>query len=481
MDDWSRRRLLRALGIGAASTIAWACGGHRGPGVSAPTSALDDVAERLAVLGGRLAGLGRVQVVVHRHVVATADAGGAMIRDESMTRALAHVVDAHGRHLERSTSGAGVAELARVVDGVRGARPPAVLTRALPAQVDRAYSDADDPRRAIATAWLDQARALLARADNAGSSRVVYRAGYVEIDDSEIWSAGDHAVRHQRLVRARAGVLFVAWTDGRLVSAVAEVAAPIGLAIVDRLDRDTIAAAAVRALEPMTPGEGPRGDTAIVIDPSVVAGLCDRGLAQLLTTAAAQRGEAAAAGAWQLGAAVDIVDDARAAGYGGYAFDDDGHAAAEVALVRGGRRVGLLGGTAAAPAQQRRPGHVGRGCTAPAQLVIGSGTRPAAALVGDIDHGYLLEGAGPTQLDRGRWEIAIPIARARRIEHGRRTGHVYGDLELRGAVPALLGAVTGASAEVGEVAWRELADELPVWRSARAPWLATQGTLVARS
>ncbi|MCE9573159.1 MAG: hypothetical protein K8W52_08380 [Deltaproteobacteria bacterium] len=484
MDDWSRRRWLSALGCGAASTIAWACGGGRGRGVARPVDELEDLGARLVGEGARVADefrRGAVQVVAHRHVVASADASGAVIRDEVTTRALARGQDAHGRFRERATSGASREAIAALVDGLLGGRRAAAARGdelAVPSTAanHRRYTGADDPALAPATAWLDRAIALRTRADAAGSSRIVYRAGFVELDDTEVWCADRTGLRRQRLVRARAGVLLVAWTGGRPVHAVAEVAAPIGLDIAARLDDAAIARAAQRALEPLTPGEGPSGDTAVVLDPSVVAALVDRGLVPRLT-----RGGDPREPDWQLAAAIEITDDARAASYGGYAFDDDGQPAAALALVRGGARVGLLGGTDVAPAQQRRPGHIGGARSAAAHLVIAPGEHDVEALIAGIDKGYLLEDAGAAQLDRARWELAVPVARARRIEHGQRTGHVYGDLELRGAVPALLGGVTAVSRDVGAIAWRDEEAELPLWRSAQAPWCATRGALVARS
>lgn len=474
------------MGCGAASTIAWACGGGRGRGASAPVDDLDDLGARLPGDGARLAAAfrrGAIQVVVHRHVVASADASGAVIRDETTTRAIAFGVDGHGRWSERGTTGAGRAEIGALVEGLVGRREVRPTDASPEARVTRhRYPGQDDPRLASATAWLERAAALRVRAEAVGSSRIVYRAGFIELDDTEVWCAdGAGPLRRQRLLRARAGVLLVAWTSGREVHAVAEVHAPVGLDVTTRLDDAAIARAAARALQPVTPGDGPSGDTAVVIDPSVVAAILDRGVVGRLTSSAARRGEPAAIGDWQLGAAIEVVDDAAAASYGGYVFDDAGQPATAVALIRGGRRAALLGGTEAAPAQQRRPGHVGRVRAAAAHLVIAPGDRDVAALIGGIDKGYLVEEAGVAQLDAARWEVAVPVARARRIERGQRTGHLYADLELRGPVPVLLGGVTAASREVAEVAWRDEEAELPLWRSARAPWFATRGALVARS
>jgi len=138
-------------------------------------------------------------------------------------------------------------------------------------------------------------------------------------------------------------------------------------------------------------------------------------------------------------------------------------------------------GVAQAPvAAVRRPGYVGTARAAAGHLVIEPGAVTLDALMASIRSGFVVEDAGPARVDPVRWDVMVPIGRARRIEAGRVTGHVYGDLVLRARVPALLASVAAASAEVRAFAHRELVDGEPLWRSATAPYLSARAHLAAR-
>ena len=110
----------------------------------------------------------------------------------------------------------------------------------------------------------------------------------------------------------------------------------------------------------------------------------------------------------------------------------------------------------------RRPGHVGAVRAAPSHVVIAPGAPGLADLIAGVDRGLLVEAAGPARVDPIRWQVVVPVGVGRRLERGRRTGHVHADLELRADVPALLGGVTAASREVRTSARRDVIDGEPL-------------------
>jgi predicted Zn-dependent protease len=308
---------------------------------------------------------------------------------------------------------------------------------------------------------------------------VVYRAGFVEIDDASVWFVGVGGAaavdRFQRLVRGRAGALFVAWSGSRPSSGVAEAAGPIGLAAAGSVHGDAIAAAAARALELMTPGTPPDGDFGVVLDPSVTAAIADAGVADVMTIDAWRRADLGARGAWRANQAITIADDPGTSCYGGYAFADDGAPAERAVLVD-------RGAPGAPIVAMRRAGFAGPLRASAAHVTVDPGKDTLDELQISSGAALLVEDAGVARVDPIAWQIVVPVGRARRLEAGRRTGHVFADLELRASVPALLGAVTGATAEVHAISRRtDLgAGGAPMWRSATAPHIATRAHIAPR-
>jgi PmbA/TldA metallopeptidase C-terminal domain len=484
---WSRREVLTALGSGAATTLLWACR-HPAPRAARPVRPEQDVAglrarlrEVVVRLTGSFARVGGL-AAARTHTVAGADAGGRTVRQEARVSLVLFGVDGAGRRFERVTDDLTADRMHALGDELIAGRGRTNRVIQVARPIERRYRASDDPVRAGDDQWAAHAEALYRRAEGAGSSRIVYRAGYLEVDDESVWFFGDAGEGFQRLVRTRAGALMVAWSGARPVAAAAEVAAPIGLAAAAQVTDVEIAAAAARAEELMTPTAAPHGELDVVLDPSVAGAVIDAGVAALMTAGAWRRVDLAARRPWRASAELTVVDDPAAASYAGYAFDDEGAAATRAVLIDGGApgaplAVDPLG---RGRGHARRPGHVGAVRAAPSHVVIAPGAPGLADLIAGVDRGLLVEAAGPARVDPIRWQVVVPVGVGRRLERGRRTGHVHADLELRAEVPALLGGVTAASREVRAIARREVLDGEPLWRSTSSPWLVTRAAIAPR-
>ena len=154
-----------------------------------------------------------------------------------------------------------------------------------------------DPRTAGPNQWIDSARELYRLARNVGGSRIVHRNAYVVFDDTETLFIGPGRDLLQRLVRTRAGVVFVAQqttvkgsygADSALLrpsaaaEPVIEVAERSGLMGLEGIDvkrnrrlraeiQKELDMAANRALSIISPLLPPSGQTELILDPSVAA------------------------------------------------------------------------------------------------------------------------------------------------------------------------------------------------------------------
>ena len=300
------------------------------------------------------------------------------------------------------------------------------------------------------------------------SSRIVYAAALIDIDDVDVWSVSTAHDRQYRTRRIRNRATRAAWAGARPQIDEVESGWTGNLGDAAGLtDADVIAASAM-ALQQLTPGQLTSGEATVVLEPGVVASVVDVAVRGLLTSSAAKRPEVDArlgAGAG-LSPLLTLVDDPLVPGsYGGIAFDDQGELATRVPLLDAGAVVGRL-------ARSVRPGHVGALGVSPSNLVLAPGTATRAQLMTD---GWLLEGRVSVAYDPASDRAVLTVARARELKNGSDTGRVFANVELAGELAMLLARVDGVAGDARTAILREEIDGEPRWRTISAPWLRTRG------
>jgi predicted Zn-dependent protease len=485
---WSRRSFLRALrGSAAASVLApflsGACGGQVGRD---PVAALpeerpvpllrEELRRHVEALSRRLPGVSALatiervtwvlvdpeerslhQVVLGSLAFTTAD--GEQVRDEVTT----------------DLSAAGMASAAWALGTRAPARAgsgPGLLAPFAPAgPLDSAAQPAVDPRSLAPAHWLAPVDELYERARRTGESRIAYRAAYAVCDDSEtVFVSAEHDLA-QRVVRTRAGVLFLGQdTRRRALAGPERVDATLrveeagqgglqgldAVALPDALLED--AARRVLTLFAPTPLPQRAFDVDVILAPDVAARILRDCVAPGLCGDAWQEGMARAAALAEqrvAAEAVTLLDDPRAPGaYGSYFFDDEGVAGSAVALIEAGvvrgpltdRRSALALGVRRT-ASARRAHATALVTPAPSNLVLVPGRLDRDALIGGVDQGYLLEGCQWARTHLPTWRFMARAARAYEIRRGKLTGVVHADIDVAGDVPGLLAAVRAVSAD----------------------------------
>ena len=465
--------MLGGLGVASAHALLWAFGCSQP--ARAPRRAPQEVSgevrtwlrDAVEILAG--AGLaGHALAVSRQRTTAGIDVLGAGVA-HARGDGVVLTIRQPGGTREQVTS-----ELTR--DGVEAAAR-ALAGKAHPAHVEfgapppAAPVPRPDPETITDANLLDSIAAIAAR-DPMTSSRIVYSAGLLEIDDAMVWSVAAGHDLEQRLYRLRRSLVRVAWNGTRPV--VSEIARAWSGGINDQTFTDVeIAYAREAALALTTPGAFEDGPHELVLAPEVVAALIDTAVRALLTETALRRPEVAqrvAAGAAVASPVLTLVDDPTAKGaYGGFQFDDDGRVASAVTLIDRGHVVGRV-------ARGRRPGHVGPIEAAPSHLRLVAGGSAELAL----DDGYRLEGSVDAHVDPSSDRIVLGVQRAVEIKGGKRTGRIYADVELVGELAPLLASISEATTRVASIGIRDDRDGLPRWRSIEAPFVRGRGTLRAR-
>lgn len=468
---WNRRELLGALGTGSASTLLWAlgCGGRSVVAPRAPAQRATEVRGWLRDAVARLVEVypgAHALAVTRRRTTAAIDVLGTGVARARRDGVVLTVRDRRGGWREHVTGDLSEEGVRAAVRALRVTGPPAHVDFPAPPPPSEAPPPIDE------AALSNRVRAIMRR-DRNGSSRIVYAAALIDIDDVTLWSvAPDHdREHHSRRVLQRA--TRAAWNGTRPV--VSEVERGWVGALDDQaLSTREVTGASEDALHLMTPGVLPEGDATVVLDPGVTATILDAAVRGLLTSTAARRPEVARRLEQSANLApplIDLVDDPTvAAAYGGFAFDDTGAPAAPTSLVTRGSVTGRL-------EQPRRAGHVGELAPAPSHLRL----TPGEASVKDLStDGWRLEGKVRATFDPSSDQIVVGAARAYELQQGHTTGRVFADVELVGELGVLLGAVTGISTDVATHVIRSEAGGEPRWASISTPWVRTRGFVRAR-
>jgi predicted Zn-dependent protease len=466
--------VLASLGVASAQAALWACGAPATQVRRRATDVSPEIRTWLRDAVATLRGAGftaaHVLAVSRQRTTAAVDVLGAGVARSRCDGVVITVRDREGMVREQITndlSRSGIAAAVKVLApkaraaSVDFGRAPAAF--AVPAPDPDLLSDRQILERV----------ATLAMRDRELSSRIVYSAAVLDIDDARVWSVAPGRDLQQRLVRVRRSVTRVAWNGTRPI--VSEAARAWTGGIDDQeLDDDELAAARDGALALMTPRAFEDREYAFALDPAVTASVVDAAVHALLTSHAARRPEVSqrvALGATLAPPLITLVDDpTAAAAYGGFQFDDAGEPARPVALIEHGQIAGRL-------ERPRRPGHLGRVEPAPSHVRLAPGIIEQDQLV---DEGLTLEGPMGTVIDPASDRLVIAVARARERSGGKRTGRMFADIELVGELSKVLASVTALSKQTKTIGMRDEIDGQPRWRSVEAPWLRGRAMLRAR-
>jgi predicted Zn-dependent protease len=426
--------------------------------------------DAVAVLRG--AGFSSVHVLAasRQRITAAVDVLGAGVARARCDGVVITVRDRDGtihEQVSNDLSQDGIAAAAKLLAG--SAKPVAVQFGKAPAPFARLKADPD----VLSDGQILAKVGALAMRDRELSSRIVYSAALLDIDDARVWSVAPGRDLQQRILRVRKSITRVAWNGTRPI--VSEAARAWTGSIDDQdLADDELAAAREGALALMTPRAFDDKEYGFALDPAVTASVIDAIVHALFTTSAARRPEVAAraaVGAQLMSPLVTITDDPSVAGaYGGYRFDDAGEAAAPLTLIDRGKVAGRI-------ARALRAGHVGRVQPTASHLRIAAGSDDQDQL---LDAGFLLEGPLGVVVDPTSDRLVIAVARARERMAGKRTGRMFADIEVVGELSKLMGSITAISKQTKTIGIRDELDGQPRWRSIEAPWLRGKGLLRAR-
>jgi predicted Zn-dependent protease len=349
------------------------------------------------------------------------------------------------------------------------AKPVAVSFGAAPAPFATLKSDPD----VMSDGQILAKVGALAMRDRELSSRIVYSAALLDLDDARVWSVAPGRDLQQRILRVRKSVTRVAWNGTRPI--VSEAARAWTGTIDDQdLDDDELVAAREGALALMTPRAFEDKEYGFALEPAVTAAVIDAVVHALLTTSAARRPEVAARaaiGAKLMSPLISVTDDPSVAGaYGGFRFDDAGEPPAALTLIDRGQVAGRIN-------RALRAGHVGRVQPAASHVRIAAGTGEQDQL---LDNGFLLEGPLGVVVDPASDRVVIAVARARERVSGKRTGRMFAEIELVGDLSKIMTSVTAISKQTKTIGIRDEIDGQPRWRSIEAPWLRGTALLRAR-
>ncbi len=487
---WNRREVLGSLGLASAHALlfGFGCGAkanYEHQTAHDPVDELRGWLRRAVEMLAHEFPSAHALAVMRRRTTAARDVLGGAVARAYCEGVVLTVRDRSGRRREQVTSDLtrdGVATAAAVLGGGDGRLRPPPIDFGVPQRLSplvhdpRALGDAELLARVDALVELERER----------SSRIVYAATSLDIDDAHVWSIMPGHDREQRIVRIREAAVRVAWNGTRPI--VSEVSRSWAGGELDHaLDAADLATASRGALELATPASFADGDHGVVLEPSVAAQLIDAAVRALLTTTAVRRPEVArrlALGASVASELVTVTDDPLVPGaYGGFAFDDEGTPAAAVTLLDRGRVVGRLAdaagvaaGLATVAGRGQRPGHVAAVEAEPSHIRVAAGSTDRDAL---LDDGFILEGGVHASVDPASDHVLVAVQRAREVRGGQTTGRLFADIELSGELGGLLAAITAVGNDVTSLGIRDERGGQPRWRSIETPSLRSRAALRA--
>ncbi len=468
--SWSRRDFLSTLGLASGSAILFACGAA--PQRPRTAGAVDPairtwLKEAVSLLAGAGLEQPHALAVSRKRTTAALDVLGAGVGRGRCDGVVLSVREKSGIVREQVTNDLSREGVLAAVKAFTSTTKTASLDwGAAPGAVDR---PTPDPETLGDNEMLARVGALVAR-DKGLSSRIVYAAATIDLDDAHVWSVAPRHVVEQRLVRVRRSLVRVAWHGSRPFVSEATRAWTGGVDAQDLTD-DEIAAARDNALALLTPRAFENGELAFVLEPGVAAALIDASVRTLLTSEAQKRPDVAKRAGAAASERLTLVDDPTISdAYGSFRFDDSGAPAAAVTLIDRGRIVGRV-------ERGQRPGHIGRTQVMPSHLRVAPGSDSVDTLLED---GMVLEGHTSTLVDPSSDRFVIQVARARERLGGRRTGRMFADIELVGELTKVVGSLAGLSKETRTIGIREEIDGQPRHRSIETPWLVGVGMLRQR-
>lgn len=471
--SWDRREFLAAIGGAAGTSLLFAFGcGVPSARVRAPAQLAADVRTWLRDAVSRLAAVFptvHAQAVSRRRITGAYDVLGMGIAIEQRDGIVLTVRDDKGVWHEQVTSDltqAGILTAVRAIGGTSQRRA-----------IDfPAAAEAPPELRVIGDIEMKNRLGAIQRADKVTSSRIVYSAALIDVDDVDVWSVAPTHDRHTRVRRILQRATRAAWNGARPVVEHAERGWTGDLDDRGRaLTEADVTAASTRVLQALTPGQFPQatGATAVILEPALVAQIADVVVRELLSDPASRRPEVLKRTNGVLASSsITLVDDPTEVGtYGSLPISDAGEPTAIVTLIDQGQP------SPQTLVRERRAGHIGELHVAPTHLRIASGTLTQPALLED---GWWLEGRVSVAYDAASDRVVLAVARARELKGGSTTGRVFSDVELAGSLTELLKAVDAVTADTETTILREEVADEPRWRSITAPWWRTKGVVRPR-
>jgi predicted Zn-dependent protease len=317
----------------------------------------------------------------------------------------------------------------------------------------------EDPGRVEPRRWIPRLQDLYRAGQRVGGSRVIYRGAYLSVDDTTEIFVGAGRDLLQRLVRTRSGLVLIAQRTLRSGTApVVEMAERNGLMGLEAtsVPLRALEAAAERVNVMTSLIDHPRGEMDVILDPSCAALMAHSCVGPALQARHWVTGESRAAdfaGQSLAAPGVTLIDDPSVPGaYGSYFFDHQGQLASPSKLIDAGVLMRPIADQRSANrlavegSANGRRGFVGAPvCEHPSNIAFAPGQATRDQLVSTVERGLLLEGAVFAHADPHTWRFVLRAARAYEIDKGKTTGVLYGDIDIRGHVPALLTAVRGLS------------------------------------